>query len=163
MHKKPLQRTKGVSLIEVLIGIIIVAIASIGTLNFFAYGRAGIGKAGNRRAALERARERLEQIMSSSISQLPNADGQLYWCTAGAPGPCTTWTLSGAPLKDDDVDVDDLSNLRMETSVQMLDDPAAGTDTLDVLEVSVKVWFMPNSTDDDNFHRVHVRTLRTLS
>jgi len=59
----------------------------------------------------------------------------------------------------------------METSVQFVDDPAIDTDdplppsppTLDVLELNVKVWFVPgNNPPDDRFHRVQLRTLRTL-
>lgn len=151
---------RGVSLVEILIGILIVVVASIGTLTYFAYGLGGIGKTGNRRAALERARQRLEQVLAANLSQLPALDGQSYWCSAG--DPCATWVASAAPIAQT-VAVADLSPQRMETTVQMIDDPAAGTGTatLDTLEFGVKVWFIPGSTADDDFHRVHLRTLRT--
>ena len=59
---------RGVTLIEVLLSIVIVAIASIATLTYFAYAKGGVGKTGNRRAALERARQRLEQMLAANIS-----------------------------------------------------------------------------------------------
>ena len=66
---------RGASLIEVLVAIIIIVIASVGTLAYFAYGLGNVGKTGNRRAALERSRERLEQLMASTIANLPSRDG----------------------------------------------------------------------------------------
>ena len=160
---------RGVSLIEILIGIIIVSIASIATLTYFAYAKGGIGKTGNRRAALERARQRLEQIMSSPLSQLPPLDGQIYWCNntiplSGTPEPCSSWVPSGAPVPQTGIKVDDLTGLRMETSIHAIHDPSSGTPitTLDTMELSAKVWFVPGPPfTDDDFNRVHVRTLRT--
>lgn len=162
-----LHNRRGVSLIEVLIGMVIVVIASIATLTYFSYGLGGIGKTGNRRAALERARERLEQLMASSIAQLPPKDGGCYACTTDPNDPtavCTevSWTAYGcgtAPPADI-VPVEDQGTLRRETVAKFIDDPSAGTGGLDVYEFGVKVWFT-DTTSDDDFSRVHVRTLRT--
>ncbi|MBI4436645.1 MAG: type II secretion system protein [Candidatus Omnitrophica bacterium] len=157
---------RGVSLIEVLIGILIVTIASIGTLMYFAYAKGNIGKTGNRRAALERARQRLEQLMATNPDTLPaidpgfSEDNQpLFWLSCSG-NPCT-WTPSLTQFKETNIQVDDLLTQDMETIVQWRNDPSAGTTTPDVLEFSVRVWFIPNSTTDDDFNRVHVRTLRT--
>jgi type II secretory pathway pseudopilin PulG len=153
---------RGVSLVEVLIGILIVVIASIGTLTYFAYGLGGIGKQGNRRAALERARERLEQLMAANIDNIkpPAGDENVYWVSCD--GACTRGGVVGVDGNPSNpVSVDDLPSQPIEATVQWKNDPSAGTDTLDTLELGVKVWFMPNSTVDDDFHRVHIRTLRT--
>ena len=153
-----MMRRSGVSLIEILLGLLIVTIASVATLQYFAYGKGSIAKQGNRRAALERARERLEQALSASVGALPPQTGQLYYCSAG--NPCTTWTASGTPISQ----TDPVTGRRMETTAQWVDDPSAGTGTgnLDIVDLGVKMWFMPGSTDD-NFNRVVMRTLRTLS
>lgn len=157
---------RGVSLIEILIGILIVAIASIGTLTFFAYGRGNIGKTGNRRAALERARQRLEQVLAANISDIQppidpnlpqNAQPQFWLSCTGSP--CTWARWPSAPSET--VDVDDQPDLPIETTVKWQDDPSAGTSTPDTLEFGVKVWFVAGSTAEDDFHRVHLRTLRT--
>ena len=154
---------RGVSLVEVLIGIVIVVLASLGTLMYFSYSLGGIGRQSNRRAALERARQRLEQLIVANSSQLPPQDGQLYWCndsnTTGAA--CTSWVPSATPIPQTVGPVNNLTGVPMQTSVQMIDDLSAGTATLDALEFGVKVWFVPGTTADDNFHRVYIRTLRT--
>ena len=62
----------GVSLVEILIGILIVVIASIGTLSYFSSVLGNVGRQSNRRAAIERARERLEQLMAR---RFPTASG----------------------------------------------------------------------------------------
>ena len=149
-------RRSGVSLIEILIGLLIVTIASIATLQYFAYGKGSIAKQGNRRAALERARERLEQVLSASVGALPPQTGQLYYCSAG--NPCTAWTISGTPIAQ----TDPVTGQRIETTGQWVDDPSAGTGTgnLDTVALQAKMWFMPGSTDN-NFNRVVMRTLRT--
>ena len=65
----------GGSLIEVLLGILIVVLASIGTLSYFAYAFGSVNKQGNHRAALERARERLEELLEVDVAQIqPPAD-----------------------------------------------------------------------------------------
>ena len=150
---------RGVSFIEVLIAIVIIALVSVGTLMHFAYALGGVNRTGNRRAALERARQRLEQLMAADFAKIAPTDGAPYWlkCT-GAGKPCS-WAFSTTATPEL-VAVDDLLKQPMETTVQWRDDPAAGTATpKDMLEIGVKVWFTTNATDDD-FNRVHLRTLR---
>ena len=157
---------RGATLIEILIGIIIVAIASIATLSYFSYAKGGIGKTGNRRAALERARQRLEQLMEADVTSItPPADGAQHWFTCTGT-PCT-WSAPSAVLVTQNVSVEDLPTQPIESSVQWVDDPSAGTSgpsgavIYDALAFDVKVWFTSNFGADDDFNRVHVRTLRT--
>jgi len=159
---------KGVSLVEILIGLIIVVVASIATLTYFSSALGGVGRQSNRRAALERARERLEQLLQVDPDSIkptidsalpPNGQPVLWVSCAGAT--CSKEISN----PNETIDVEDLQGPqapRLESTVQWKDDPAAGTtDVPDVLELGVKVWFFPNSTVDDDFHRVHLRTLRT--
>ena len=158
---------KGVSLVEVLIGLLIVVIASIATLRYFAYGLGSVNKQGNRRAALERARERLEQLMAVSSTTIKPTDTQLYFVKCNAVGVCGPLALAADPT--DTVLVDDLSGQPIRSTVQCVHDSVAGTPagTCDVLELSARVWFIPGSSptlggvDDNDFRRVHIRTLRT--
>jgi prepilin-type N-terminal cleavage/methylation domain-containing protein len=151
-----MRQRSGVSLVEVLIAIVIMLIAAIGTLTYFALGLGGVNKQGNRRAALERARQRIEQVLAAPTDTLP-LDGRRHWCRQG--NPCTSWVLSDVPVTQP-VAVDDLPDQRMETLVQWVDDPASLTPAPDALSVGVKVWFTSNPADDD-FNRVHLRALRT--
>lgn len=150
----------GVSLIEVLIGLIIVVIASIATLTYFSSALGNVGKQSNRRAALERARQRLEQLMAVDVDAIKPVDNQTYFVTCDAVGNCGPVTL-GNP--NETVPVEDIPPQPIESTIQCQDDPSAGTPNspCDVLELSAKVWFMPGSTIDDDFNRVHIRTLRT--
>ena len=156
------RRRSGVSLIEVLIGLLIVTIASIATLNYFASGFGSINKQGNRRAALEQTRARLEQLMASTVSELPPQSGNCYYCAAAA---CTAaswiaYACGTVPPADTVPQVGRLTNLRRETTAQFINDPSANTATLDVYTLGVKVWFTPGATND-NFNRVYVKSLRT--
>ena len=158
---------RGVTLIEILIGMVIVAIASIGTLMYFSQAKGGIGKTGNRRAALERARQRLEQLMETNPTLISPADNNPHWLTCSG-SPCTWTLLNGRPGTPETIDVEDLGLQPIETTVQWQDDPSAGTSgsTQDVLELGVKVGFIPgwdpsNAVTYDDFNRVYVKTLRT--
>ena len=154
---------RGVTLIEVLLSIVIIAIASIATLTYFSHAKGGIGKTGNRRAALERARERLEQLMASPITPItpPVNDGSAHQATCSA-GSC----ILLAPVTEF-VSVDDLPAQKIESTVQWVDDPSAGTTgpsgtiIYDALALDVKVWFTSDFGVDDDFNRVNIRTLRT--
>lgn len=149
---------RGVSLVEVLVALLIVVTAAIATLSYFAYGMGGIGEAGNRRAALERARERMEQVLEADQTQLEPPDGDVRWVTFDG----AAWALSTAPVTET-VPVDDLPAQTMETTVQWVDDPSAQTpaNPRDALVLGVKVWFTPDAASDDDFNRVYVRTLRS--
>ena len=157
-------RRSGVSLIEILLGLLIVTIASIATLSYFASGFGNINKQGNRRAALEQTRARLEQLMASTISDLPPQGGSCYYCAAAT---CTAaswiaYACGTVPTPDTVPQVGRLTNLRRETTAQFINDPSANTTTLDVYTFGVKVWFTPGAADN-NFNRVYIRTLRTPS
>lgn len=155
---------KGVSLIEVLVGIVLIAVVSLAALSYFAHGMGGIAKQGNRRAALERARERLEQLMAANIGQLePPIDGLLdpddqpvYWISCDN-GICTRTTEYVA----DTASVNERPNQRVESIVRWRDDPSVDTSDPDTLELAVKVWFTSRENVDDDFNRVYVKTLRT--
>ena len=151
---------KGVSLVEILVGIVLVTVISLTTLNYFVYGKGGIRKQGHRRAALERARERLEKLMAVGITQIepPMNNISQHWAS------CTgsTCTISASSISET-VSVDDHPSQRIESTVQWVDDLSANTGTTpDALELGVKVWFSPDLVDDDA-HRVHLRTLRAPS
>ena len=150
---------RGVTLIEVLVGLLLLSAVCLSTLTYFSYGLVGIGQQGHRRAALERARERLEQVLSTSTAQLPARDGLKYWCSAG--NPCTTWTPSGAAIVQTAA-VDDLASQRMETTAQGVHDASAGTPVgfYDAWEIGVKIWFTSRTNNDDDYNRVYVKTLR---
>ena len=161
------ESARGVGLIEVLIGLVLIVVASLATLSYYSYALGGVGKQENRRAALEIARQRLERLMEANIDCVAgtdSSDATLYWLTtAGAIPPCT-WGRTpnaGSPVWES-VAINKLpSGPRMQTTVQRISDPSAGTITLDTVELSIKVWFTPNTGMDDNFNRVHLRTLRT--
>ena len=141
---------------------LIVVVASLATLRYFAYGLAGIGKAGNRRAALERARQRLEQLIAADSSLL-SGDENVHWVTCTGT-PCT-WTKFNSRVTES-VAVDDLPSEPMETTVQKVNDPVSSTtpDQVHTVILSVKVWFTPNpnlDADDNNVKRVLVRSLRS--
>ena len=152
----------GVSLIEILIGIVIVTLASIATMQYFAYARGGIGRQAHRRAALERARQRLEETLSVNLTSIqPPANNAFYWLTCGG-APVACGPPVAAPVTQN-VSVDNLPAQPMETRVQCLHDPAATTSVTncDTVAIEVRVWFTNNTGADDNFNRVYVRTLRT--
>ena len=166
---------RGVTLIEVLLSIVIVAVASIATLTYFSHAKGGIGNTSNRRAALERARERLEQMLAANVSDItPPQDGAVYPVSCrvssvcdSAPKPCQ-WVPA---IINEQASVDDLGCQQIVSTVQWVDDPSAGTGVpptviYDVLAFDVKIGFVsdwnPNTDSPaDDFHRVHIRTLRT--
>jgi len=154
-----MHRRKGVSLVEILVGILIVAIASIGTLTYFSSALGNVDKQSNRRAALERARQRLEELTMVNVDTIkPDPiDFVEHAVTCDRAGKCT---ISNTP---ETVPVDNLSPQTLVSTMQCRHDTSAGTpaDTCDALELSAKVWFIPGPTVEDDFHRVHIRTLRT--
>lgn len=150
------RQRRGVTLVEILVSLLVLLVVVIATLNYFAYGMGGIGKQGHRRAALERARQRLEQIMAANVSQLKPADANVRWlsCTGS---PCT-WTTSTTRVTQA-VAVDDLPAQPMETTVQWRDDPASAG-TQNALELSARVWFTQRVGNDDKGNRVLLKTVR---
>ena len=159
---KKLFNDRGVSLIEVMIGLTLLSLAVMASFNYLSGGLGNIMKQGNRRAALERARQRVEQLMAADISVVQPANANKQWLTC-AGAPCA-WTPSGGQTFETNVSVNTgLANQQMETAVQWIDDPSAGTGAAvpDVLVFEVKVWFTSRFTQDDDNNRVYIRMLRT--
>jgi prepilin-type N-terminal cleavage/methylation domain-containing protein len=159
---------RGLSLIEVLLAIALIAVCSIGTLSYFSVGLGGVNRQGNRRAALERARQRMEQLVAAAPAEIrPPADGQTYGVAAcdGSEKVKCSWKVVPSPAVQT-VTVNDMAGLRMETSVRYIDDvDTAVPDHADVLVLGVKVWFVPSPSllvDDADSQRVQLQALRTL-
>ena len=153
---------KGTTLIEILVGILVITILSVTVLNVFANALGGIGKQGNRRAALEVARQRLEELTAASISNITPSDTSTHWLTCTVQvlnGPCT-WTIKNANVvTPETVAVSDLATQRMETTVQ-LSSSSPLNPSFDILNLGVKVWFTSRTGSDDDFDRVYLKTLR---
>ena len=148
---------RGASLIELLVAIVMVALAVICSLAFYSYGGGGIEKEGNRRAAAEFARSRIEELLAANVDTIRPLDANLRWLSC-AGSPCT-WTMSTAQVFEQ-VNVNSI--LRpMETTVQWVNDPAAlGAAGSDTLDLSVRVWYTSRA-NDDQYNRVLTKTLRT--
>ena len=163
-----LHQKKGATLLELLVALIIIVLAAIASLSFFSLGLGNMGKQGNRRAALERARERLEQLMQTNISSIKPSDTAIHWltCTAIGFNPCASFNIvNSLPNPNQTVDVDDLPTQKIEMTVQFVNDTTndtgGGTPVPDTLELGVKVWFTSDTAADNDFNRVYIRTLRT--
>ncbi len=150
-------------------GVLVVSLAAVGALGFFSHGLGGIQKQGYRRAAAERARERLEQLMQANVVDIAGedpADGQQYWltCSAASGVLCTSWTRR-LTRTTDTISLNGVFNGQREIAVQRVHDRTTGTSqtTLDAVELSVKVWFTANIGTDDDFNRVQLKTLRAPS
>lgn len=153
---KTVKDEQGLTIIEALIAIVIVVVISIASLSFYAYGLGNINKQGNQRAALELARARMEELLAADLDDISPSDNGIYWITC-AGSPCV-WTLAAGETVEA-VTVNGNSNRRMETMVQWVDDPANITQGTDALELVTRVWYSSDLSDDD-FHRVHIRSLR---
>ena len=146
---------RGLTLVELLIAMVVLTLVSICTLAYFQYGLGGIHEEGNRRAALELARGRIEQLYAATFTSITPPSGTSRWLTCSGT-PCT-WTLSSTAATES-VSVNGVAGRPMTTTATWIDDPAAaGTDNL--LLLSAKVWFRSGTTDDDA-HRVELRSLR---
>lgn len=150
---------RGASLVEALVSMLIIVTACIATLAFFTYGMSSISGEGDRRAALELARARMEELLAASESSVRPADNQLRWLTCTGT-PCA-WALSAAQVFQAG-NLNTLQNQQIETTSQWIDDPTAGTAGLDVLELVIKVWYTPHFGVDDEFNRVQIRALRDV-
>ena len=162
---------RGAGLAEVLVGVLVVSLASIGALGFFSHGLGGIQKQGYRRAAAERAREGMEQLAAASLSDIAvgdSADGTQYWltwtCTYYCSDTTCGWTRSTGRVTDT-VSLGGIFSGQREITVRRVHDGTTGTPvtTLDAVELRVKVWFTKNSAADDDSNRVQFKTLRDPS
>ncbi len=148
---------RGVTLIEVLIAIVIIAIASVGMASQFSVGLGSVEKQGDRRGALELARQQMEQLLADPVTVLPPSDGTLYYCNV-SPCTSTSW-VAGKPPRT--VPVTHLGAMPCEVTGQWINDTTTGVPARQTVEFGVKVWFAPGSSDDD-FHRVYLKTLRSV-
>ena len=98
-------------------------------------------------------------------------------CCALPPCPTDTtctWGVSAAPVTEDTLNgesivVDDLTS-QIATTVRWVDDPGTPDEnpadpTLDMLEMTVRVWFTPDvaPANASDFNRVVLKSLRTPS
>ena len=153
-----LKNEKGVSYVELLISMVLLVVVVLAALTYSSFGLGGVGKEGNRRAALELARAQLEQLMATNITAVRPPDLDLRWLTC-AGAPCV-WTLSDTATSQL-VTVGTLANMPMVTTSQFINDPTTSTADPETVEFTVKVWFTLRTTVDDDFNRVYLRTLRT--
>ena len=146
---------RGATLVELLIAMVILALVSICTLCYFQFGSSVIHQEGNRRAAFEIARSRLEQLFQANFSSIKPPDTGVRWLTCSGT-PCV-WTLSEGTTSES-VSVNGVSGRLMRTTVQWFDDPAAAG-TQNGLLLSAKVWYRGDTADSD-LNRVELRSLR---
>ena len=166
-----LRKKEGATLVELLVALIIIALAATAGLSFFSSGLGSMGKQGNRRASLERARERLEQLMQTNVSSIkpPDIDVNVQrylTCTSVGNNPCTWTIVAAAPNPYQTIAVDDLPAQKIEMAVRLVNDTTndtvGETPIPDTLELGVKVWFTSDATLDNDFNRVYIRELRKV-
>jgi len=73
----PYKSQDGFSLIEVLIALVILAMVILGGGLYFFYGRLGINREGYRRAALELASQRLEELKAAKWNDIAPQSGEI--------------------------------------------------------------------------------------
>jgi len=138
MMKVLLKSEGGFSLIEVLIALVILVIVILGGGAYFYYGRLGINREGYRRAALELASQRVEELRAADYSDIaldPPSD-QLYYITYGS-----SWNLS-LEKTEDTISEDNLSDGVIVTEAQWVDEGSDGS--YDYLKVTVTVTWGDN-------------------
>jgi len=140
MMKVSLKSEKGFTLLEMMVAIIIFAVVMIGGLSFFVYGRSDISREGHRRAALELASQRLEELKAADYSKI-----EPYSCYGVYDYAVYYIHYSdGWYVEDEDpnetVDIDNLTGQSIITTVQYEDvDPGDGIASYDYLIVKVTV------------------------
>jgi len=146
----------GTTLIEVMIALIIIALIILGGGMFFFYGRVNIIREAHRRAALLVTSQRLEELKAANWEYIaPEADDPSdgytfdpsfrYYLLGGA-----SWSWIQPEVSEDDppedaeetVTVDNLSDGRMVTEAQWVDDGS-----YDYLEVTVTVEWSDSTTN----------------
>jgi prepilin-type N-terminal cleavage/methylation domain-containing protein len=65
---------RGFTLVELLLAIVLLAILTIGGLNFFVYGRSDINREGHRRVALELASQKFEELKADGYALVISED-----------------------------------------------------------------------------------------
>ena len=152
--------SQGFTLVEILTALVIIVVASISALSYFQYGLGGIHSEGNRRAALEIARGRMDQLLAtdfSTIKPLAGSTSERFLTCAGTP---CVWTQSTTAASES-VSVNGVAGRKLQTTVKWRDDsPGNGTTDDDILEISVKAWYRGETADLDS-NRVELRSLRS--
>lgn len=150
MKLSPHNSQDGFSLIEVLIALVILVIVILGGGLYFFYGRLGINREGYRRAALELASQRLEELKAAKYSEIIPDDFDpgynpyyIVWRSS--------WDTLAELIEDPDdpnfsydyVTVGNLSDGKMLTEAQYQDndDPP---DSYDYLKITVTVSWGDN-------------------
>ena len=131
----------GFSLIEVIIALVILVIVILGGGLYFFYGRLGINREGYRRAALELASQRLEELKAADYLDIafdptlmtdPDPLSQPYYITHGS-----SWNLS-LEETEDTIAVGNLSDGKILTEAQYQDGDGP-PDSYDYLKIAVTV------------------------
>ncbi|HEX9785303.1 MAG TPA: hypothetical protein VGA56_21545 [Opitutaceae bacterium] len=103
--------------------------------------------------------------MAAPIEQVKPVEDGTCDVPCGVSYDGSTWAIGPGDAPEFPVLVDDLNHTRC-TTAQWIDETSVGTTPRDMIRYDVKVWFLGNSAqdcsaDDDDFHRVHLSTLRT--
>ena len=142
----------GFSLIEVLIALVILVIVILGGGLYFFYGHLGINREGYRRAALELASQRLEQVKAADYSEVvldPPSD-QLYYITYGS-----SWEKSEGKTEET-IAEDNLPDGVMVTEAQWVHDD--GGSSYDYLKITVTVKWNIAEWGDNTSNKVELVT-----
>lgn len=153
---RKIKKSQGFTLIELLISLLIIVLASICTLSYFQYGLGGIHQEGNRRAALEIARGRMDQVFAADFNSINPPAGtttEHYLTCSGTP---CTWSQPSSGEIWDTVTVNEKPGRRLYTKVMWRDDtPGDGTVDDDVVEIVVRACYKPGGSN-----WVELRSLR---
>jgi len=135
----------GITLIEVMIALIIIAIVILGGGMFFVYGRVQIVREAHRRAATLVASGRLERLKAADYSEITpegfDPGSAPYWIVWNQEH--NKWQSSEDPSYDY-VMVDNLIDQKMVTQAWCIDDDGDGT--YDYLQVRTTVEWRNGTT-----------------
>lgn len=115
--KQYLQSKKGMSLIEVMVGIAILAIALIPIMNYFASSTKMIHETGLRTQAVNLAKAKMEELKAKSFGELRSLEGSVKTADYG--------------------DITDYTNFKRKVKVQNLDYDAGKETVTEKVKVTV--------------------------
>ena len=150
MKSFPHRSEDGFSLIEVSIALVILVIVILGGGLYFFYGRLGINREGYRRAALELASQRLEEVKAADYSEIipdgfdPGYDPYyIVWRSSWDTLANLVEYPTDPNFSYDYVTVGNLANQKMLTEAQYIDNDGGG-DSYDYLKITVTVSWGDN-------------------